>query len=557
MEDVPEAEDVESLEEAESLEEVEPVEEAEVLEEVVPVDEVEEIEEVSEAEGPENTELLEEAVPAEEIEDVEEAEAAEEVEDVPEAEDVESLEEAESLEEVEPVEEAEVLEEVVPVDEVEEIEEVSEAEEPENTELLEEAVPAEEIEESESLEEIAPVDDIEEIEEAETAEEPENAEPVEEIAPVEELESFEKPLPALDEVAERPAFESESAVSEELEPITDLDEELKFGDGRIEDSDDYKPEFHTVTKEHLALKFDEELEMLPEVSEREELAIDIARTLAALPEQAPRWEDNENDELDSEGLTRKPSYSELHDIQKLKDVAKVIDEKDAELEELEVFDPEKQNANQKIVDTDYYAPHIMDNNIRPDDDIYKDEVLLEKIEFGVPTTEILQDATDDSIADNFSAVKLDYSFLDDDDLDEKLYGVQSQQEPVESDHFFTNTDVKETEKKLNEAEEPEQIESAEEVKFFEEDTLATPDAADNIEEAEELESLDEPEENMPFMFTKFAAATNADLPELSLDTDDAIVQDNDGTFRVTKWSQPDGRLPLDMDFKRLVDSIMR
>ena len=450
-----------------------------------------------EAEPVEDVVPVEEAVPAEEVEDVEETETAEEVEDVPEAEDGDSLEDAESLEDVEPVEETEALEEV------------------------------------------------------------EDAEPVEEIAPVEELESFEEPLPALDEVAERPAFESESAVSEELEPITDLDEELKFGDGRIENSDDPKPEFHTVTKEHLALKFDEELEMLPEVSEREELAIDIARTLAALPEQAPCWEDNENDELDSEGLTRKPSYSELHDIQKLKDVAKVIDEKDAELEELEVFDPEKQNANQKIVDTDYYAPHIMDNNIRPDDDIYKDEVLLEKIEFGVPTTEILQDVTDDSIADNFSAVKLDYSFLDDDDLDEKLYGVQSQQEPVESDHFFTNTDVKETEKKLNEAEEPEQIESAEEVKFFEEDTLATPDDADNIEEAEELESLDEPEENMPFMFTKFAAATNADLPELSLDTDDAIVQDNDGTFRVTKWSQPDGRLPLDMDFKRLVDSIMR
>ena len=61
---------------------------------------------------------------------------------------------------------------------------------------------------------------------------------------------------------------------------------------------------------------------------------------------------------------------------------------------------------------------------------------------------------------------------------------------------------------------------------------------------------------MPFMFTKFGSDMNSELMELAPAMGDAIVQDSDGTFHVTEFSQPN-KLSLNMDFKKLVDSILR
>ena len=494
-------EPVESVEEVESLEEAEPVEpaeEVESLEEAAPVDDVEEIEEVAEAEDGaeeiEEAETLEDAESVEEVEEAEPAEELDEAEPLEAVEPVEPVDEVESLEEAEPVEpaeEVESLEEAAPVDDVEEIEEVAEAEDG-----------AEEIEEAEALED---AESVEEVEEAESVEELDEIEPLEEAEPLEPLDETE-PLEAV----------------EPAEPVDPADEVEELEEVSEAEEDSAEIDFDAVNEvESLNALDDEELDLLPEVDDSEYKKIDMERTLAALPERAPRWNDMDEVELDSDGLSRKLSFSEMHDIQKLKDAAKIVEEKDAELEELEVFDPELQNAMQKVVDTDLYAPHILDSNVSPNDDIYRDEALLEKIEFGVPNPETSDEETDDSVAEKFVAVQLDFTSLDAEDSDDKMYVLQPPADATENEHYFEN---------------PELVGS---------------------EETGELEALEEPEETMPFMFTKFAASQNSELMELSSDVEDAIVQNNDGTFRVTEMPRVNANIHLDMEFKKLVDSILR
>ena len=536
--------ETEPLEEAESLEPVEPVEpaeEVESLEEAAPADDVEEIEEVAEAEdGAEEIEEAEALEDAESVEEIEEAEPADEPDEVEPLEPVEpldeteplealdSVDEVESLEAVEPVEEVESLEEAAPADDVEELEEVAEAEdgaeEIEEAEALEDAESVEEIEEAESTEEldeveplepVEPLDgaeSLEAVEPAESVEEVESLEEAEPVEPAEEVESLEEAAPAddVEEIEEVAEAEELADEIEELEEVSEAEE------------DSAEIDFDAVNEvESLNALDDEELDLLPEVDDSEYKKIDMERTLAALPEHAPCWNEMDEVELDSDGLSRKLSFSEMHDIQKLKDAAKIVEEKDAELEELEVFDPELQNAMQKVVDTDLYAPHILDSNVSPDDDIYRDEALLEKIEFGVPNPETSDEETDDSVAEKFVAVQLDFTSLDAEDSDDKMYVLQPPADATENEHYFEN---------------PELVGS---------------------EETGELEALEEPEETMPFMFTKFAASQNSELMELSSDVEDAIVQNNDGTFRVTEMPRVNANIQLDMEFKKLVDSILR
>ncbi|MBQ9281945.1 MAG: hypothetical protein IJ207_07065 [Treponema sp.] len=604
IEEIPEAEDAEKIEEvaeaedAEEIEEVAEAEDAEEIEEAAEAEDAEELEKVAEAEDAEEIEEIPEAEDAEEIEEVAEAEDAEEIEEIPEAEDAEEIEEvpeaedAEEIEEVAEAEDAEEIEEITEAEDAEEIEEVPEAEDAEEIEEIPEAEDAEKIEEvaeaedAEEIEEVAEAEDAEEIEEiteAEDAEEieeipeAEDAEEIEEIPEAEDAEEIEEVAEAedaeeLEEIEELSGANSEADVSEELEPITDMSEELRFGDGRMPSSDDGDTDFSAVGEEALKQKFEEELEMLPEVSEREERAIDIAKTLEALPEHAPHLDDDD-DELDSAGLSRKPSFAERHDIAKLRDAVRSVEKMDTNLEELEPIDaalPEEEpeqspskpsngsEQNTKILpellDTDFYLPHLFDNNIYADDDVYKDEALLEKIEFGVPTAEIHDEVYDESVAENFVAFPLDYSSLDEDDADEKMY----EEEPADDDRdsllFFENPLVESNEKKQKET-----LENTEE--SAENQTTALEDELPALEsvvedDAEEVVTLDSPEENMPFMFTKFSLDADTQVVELSPVMSDAIVQDADGTFRVTEFTHPEN-VTLDADFKKLVDSILR
>ncbi len=602
VEEVPETEELEEIEEIpeaeEELEEVEEIPEAEEeLEDVEEVpeaeEELEEVEEISEAE--EELEEVEEVPEAEEeLEEVEEIpeaeEELEEVEEIPEAEEelekVEKIPEAEEeLEEIEEVPEAEEeLEEVEEIpeaeDELEEVEEVPEAEEeleeveeiPEAEEELEKAeeIPEaeEELEEVEEVpeaeEELEEVEEIPETEELEEVEEiPEAEEKLEEVKEIpeveEELEEIEEVPEAEEELEELSGTNTEADASSELEPIPDLNEELRLGDGRVEDDDSEDTNFSTVSEEELAQKFEDELEMLPEVSEHEERAIEIAKTLEALPDQAPRWTDNDDVELDSVGLSRKPSSSEMHDIEKLREVARSIDEMDTGLEELETIDGEngeidkteeiEEAPEEKHIDPKEYISQLTANKAEEEDDVYKDEALLEKIEFGVPSSEIFCDESVGSVAENFIAFAMDYSFLDEDDSDDKFYEPDPEHDITKNEHYFENPSLMNKE----ESAENQDTEFADETTGEIKEVISN--ESDSLDDAEEVEALEKPEENMPFMFTKLGSSYNTQIAELA-DMGDAIVQDEDGTFRVTEMPKTDAKISLDLEFKKLVDSIL-
>ena len=488
-ESVEEIESLEEAEEAEEIEEAEDAEEVEETEEVQPAEEIEEIEEIEEAETAEEAESVEEIESLEEVEEIEDAEEIEEVEEAEEvqpAEEIEEIEEAEVAKEAESVEEIESLEEVEEIGDAEEIEEVEEAEEVQPAEEIEEAEVAEDaesVEEIESLEEVEEIEDAEEIGDAEEIEEVEEAE---EVQPAEEIEEIEKA-----ETAE----EVESV--EEIEPLEDL----------------------------------------AEVDEKEYQAHEMALSIAALPEKTPDWGSEEN-ELDEEGLRRRLSYSEMHDIEKLREAAKSIDAQDARLEELEPISADAKDDS----DAEDYIPGLMSSDELTKDDVYKDEALLEKIEFGVPSSDIFEEITDDTVAERFEASPLDYSFLDDDDSDESMYKPLPQVDVKDSEHFFENPEPL-ADNKEESAESSETVEGNEEI--------------ETIEDADEPEALESPEENMPFMFTQFGATANAEIQELKADVPDAIVQESDGTFRVTDFENKGDNLSLDMEFKKLVDSILR
>jgi hypothetical protein len=487
----------------------------------------------------ENVESLEEAEEAEpeDAEAVEDVESLEEVEEA-EPEDIETVEEVESLEEVDEAE----PEDVEAVEDVESLEEAEEAE-PEDIETVEEVEALEEVEEAEP-EDIETVEDVEPLEEVEEAE-PDDIEAVEDVEPLEEVDEAEPE----EELEELGGVVSEADVSEDLEPIADFREELRFGDGRIEDNDAPLTQFSTITEEDLVHKFEEEFEVLPRVTEAEEYNIEMAKNLAALPDEPPRWTNNNDDlEIDAEGLQRKPSFSELHDIEKLRDVARTVDEMDSNLEELEAFDPTKKDTEQEFIDPEVYIKGLLDSNVEFDDEIYKDENLLEKIEFGVPSSEIVDDDTDDSVAENFIAYPLDYSELDEADEDEKMYGPNPQNE-------------KKSEEILDKTEEV----ADNQITTFEEPVVPASESVDEVEEIEDAEDFDDVAEvevldsfgdNMPFMFTQLGVEGNIHVSELAA-MPDAIVQDSDGTFHVTEMPKMDSKLSLNMEFKKLVDSIMR
>ena len=530
-----ELEEVEEIPEVEEgLEEIEEVPEAE--------EELEEIEEVPEAEEEleEVKEIPEAEEELEEVEEISEAEEElEEAEEIPEAED--------ELEEVEKVPEAE--------EELEEAEEIPEAEE--ELEEVEEIPEAEE--ELEEVEEIPEAEEeLEEVEEIPEAEE--ELDEVEEIPEAEEeLEEIEEVPEAEEELEELSGTNTEADASSELEPIPDLNEELRLGDGRVEDDDSEDTNFSTVSEEELAQKFEDELEMLPEVSEHEERAIEIAKTLEALPDQAPRWTDNDDVELDSVGLSRKPSSSEMHDIEKLREVARSIDEMDTGLEELETIDGEngeidkteeiEEAPEEKHIDPKEYISQLTANKAEEEDDVYKDEALLEKIEFGVPSSEIFCDESVGSVAENFIAFAMDYSFLDEDDSDDKFYEPDPEHDITKNEHYFENPSLMNKE----ESAENQDTEFADETTGKIKEVISN--ESDSLDDAEEVEALEKPEENMPFMFTKLGSSYNTQIAELA-DMGDAIVQDEDGTFRVTEMPKTDAKISLDLEFKKLVDSIL-
>ena len=579
VEEIPEAESLgeveeipESIEEVTETEVVEVAENLEEPEEIETIEEVESVEEISEAESLDEVEEISEAVEesesvenAEEVSELDEVEEVESVEEVTETEVVEDVENLEEPEEIEPVEEADELEAAESLGEVEEIsesvenaEELSKLDEVESAEEIEadEPEPIEEVESVEEIENAEPIEEVESAEEIEAeslGEVEEISEPVDETDSVDEVETVEE-VESVEEIEEAESVED----AETLEESDDLDdvidsETLQFGDGRENDENASQHDDFSATSQ---IDSYQELDELDTVDEEEAHAYEIKKTLDALPDEAPKWTNNDEVELDSEGLSRKLSYSEEHDIQKLKDVAKSIEKMDAELDELETLEPsdgenieaeeepetieeleeieeaepleeleeldDERDEAEEFDDFETVELTEDDKTDRPamteaEKDVYKDEILLEKIEFGVPLSEGEGDEqADDSVAENFVAAAPDYSFLDDDDTDEKMYAPTAQTDIKSHEHFFENPNLNQAE--LLESEEVADTETgvleSDEVSDDAPGLLETespaPLATDLLEneelsEPEEISEIEEiPEENFPFSLTRFA-----------------------------------------------------
>ena len=196
-----------------------------------------------------------------------------------------------------------------------------------------------------------------------------------------------------------------------------------------------------------------------------------------------------------------------------------------------------------------YISQLTANKAEEEDDVYKDEALLEKIEFGVPSSEIFCDESVGSVAENFIAFAMDYSFLDEDDSDDKFYEPDPEHDITKNEHYFENPSLMNKE----ESAENQDTEFADETTGEIKEVISN--ESDSLDDAEEVEALEKPEENMPFMFTKLGSSYNTQIAELA-DMGDAIVQDEDGTFRVTEMPKTDAKISLDLEFKKLVDSIL-
>ena len=385
------------------------------------------------------------------------------------------------------------------------------------------------------------------------------------------------------ESVEEPGGLEDYAPAEKLEELEEVEEVLQFGMGPVESgaNDFSADDFVTVDRQNPYKDLDAPDETPDSSSERDS---DMERTLAALPERAPSWNYLDELELDSDGLSRKLSLSEQHDVQKLKDAAQSIDKLDSELEELESF---SDDSDSTLIEVNSFIPSLLESNIDADDEIYKDEVLLERIEFGVPDSG--SDDSYSSVGDTFAAFQLDYSFLDEDEAVEKMYEEGQPEDIKDNEHFFENKSLLRSEEEddgqeKDSAREEVSVESEREIQIYEpeiagvtelddaEESESLPEPEENSapetvekvresaeiqdEEADELENLEISEKDMPFVFTQFAQNTKVD--ELySFMGGEAIVQDTDGTFRVTEFPMSVPSLSLDKEFKKLVDSILR
>lgn len=157
----------------------------------------------------------------------------------------------------------------------------------------------------------------------------------------------------------------------------------------------------------------------------------------------------------------------------------------------------------------------------PDDEVYKDEPFLEKIDFGVPEAKTIA-LEDNKIIENFKTENLDYGFLDEDsgDSEDDDLGLEIKEKKSPADNKKTDANAPKT------------------------------------EEISALEELEDPEETMPFSFIPLAA-NDSNLSELGSATPDTIVQNSDGTFQIADKSAYNSNQGIDINFKKLVDSVLK
>ncbi|MBQ3670865.1 MAG: hypothetical protein II921_05245, partial [Treponema sp.] len=72
----------------------------------------------------------------------------------------------------------------------------------------------------------------------------------------------------------------------------------------------------------------------------------------------------------------------------------------------------------------------------------------------------------------------------------------------------------------------------------------------------ENQPTEKSEDMMPLLFTKFTADTPNDNPQNLQDSQDAIIQNADGTFRISRLPRYT-KTDINIEFKQLVDSVLR
>ena len=246
-----------------------PAASVEEIDDVEELDAAEPIEELDDAEAVEDVEDLEDAEPVEELDDAEPIEEAEDVEDVEDVEDLGDAEPVEELDDAEPVEDIEATEEA------EEVEDVEDLEDAEPVEELDDAEPVEDIEATEDAEEVEDIEDLEEVEELEEAEENVSDENSAD-------EKFKAQIMALGSnyrYEYHPGDNDSYFPGEDFATVENLfAEPLGIGTGYVSSNSTADYDFTVfippfLEKQSAAVKTEEELEVLAEVSEAEQKQI--------------------------------------------------------------------------------------------------------------------------------------------------------------------------------------------------------------------------------------------------------------------------------------------
>ncbi|MDD5930442.1 MAG: hypothetical protein PUC37_11640 [Spirochaetales bacterium] len=263
---------------------VEEIDDAEELDAAEPIEELDDAEPIEDAEAVEDVENLEDAEPVEELDDaepVEDAEAVEDVENLEDAEPVEDLDDAEPIEDAEEVEDVEDLGDAEPVEELDNAEPVEDIEATENAEDVEDlgdAEPVEELDDAEPIEEAEEVEDVEDLEEVEELEEAEENVSDENSAD----ENFKAQIMALGNnyrYEYHPGDNDSYFPGEDFATVENLfAEPLGIGTGYVSRNSTADYDFTVfippfLEKQSAAVKTEEELEVLSEVSEVEQKQI--------------------------------------------------------------------------------------------------------------------------------------------------------------------------------------------------------------------------------------------------------------------------------------------
>ena len=366
-------------------------------------------------------------------------------------------------------------------------------------EALDEVEEIEEVEEAESEPEA--LDEVEEIEEAEEAEsEPEALDEVEEIEEVEEAESEPEGLDEVEEIEEVEEAESELEALDEVEEIEEAEE---------------------------AEEAESEPEVLDEVEEIEE--VEEAESEPEALDEVEEIEEVEEAESEPEALDE---VEEIEEVEEAESEPEALDEvEEIEEAEEEESEPEEKSDSEEVPLSEFSSE-------RGSYDPGKDVDLSEPLKFTSSDRKKL--VPDPKFA--FQAKKPDYSSLD------AYFYAHSKDEDEFDVSFVPKKDVpkvKSAEKKvLNEIK---NVPNAEKL-----------NSDKNIKAVfdSEKQKNEKSEEMMPFLFTKFTADTPNNDYNVDEDSQEAIIQNADGTFRISRLPRYT-KTDINIEFKQLVDSVLR